>query len=82
VAVASVTSELRAAAVAEVKLWHEDAAIAATWIEGTTCKKNAILHCDSAPFFSHTCWKLDALLWNQNMQSIIAICRVRTGQAS
>lgn len=34
-----VTSELRAAAVVEVKLWHEDAAITATWIEGTTCKK-------------------------------------------
>ena len=76
-----VTSELRAAAVGEVKLWHEDAAITATWIEGTTCKKNAILHCGSAPFFSHTCWKLDALLWNQNMQSIIAICWVRAGHA-
>ena len=35
-----VTSELRAAAVVEVKLWHEDAAVTATWIEGTTCKKN------------------------------------------
>ena len=34
-----VTSELRAAAVVEVKLWHEDAAITAKWIEGTTCKK-------------------------------------------
>ena len=34
-----ITSELRAAAVVEVKLWHEDAAITATWIEGTTCKK-------------------------------------------
>ena len=73
-----VTSELRAAAVVEVKLWHEDAAITATWIEGTTCKKK-LLHCGSAPFFSHTCWKLEALLWNQKMQSIIAICRVRTG---
>ena len=41
--------------------------------------KNAVLHCGSAPFFSHTCWKLDALLCNQNMQSIIAICRVRAG---
>ena len=41
--------------------------------------KNAILHCGSAPFFSHPCWKLDTLLWNQKMQSIIAICRVRTG---
>jgi len=33
-----VTSELRDAAVVEVKLWHEDA----TWIAGTTCKKCSI----------------------------------------
>ena len=41
--------------------------------------KKKLLHCGSAPFFSHTCWKLEALLWNEKMQSIIAICRVRTG---